>query len=177
METNEALLIVDMLHDFIDPSGALYCGEAGSAIVPFIKEELSRYRAGKKPVIYICDRHRTNDAEFETFPRHCIAGEKGAAVYEELTPEPGDYIVYKRRYSSFFGTDLDLLLKELGVERIQIVGVCTNICVLYTAADARMRGLEVYVNPKCVASFNQDSHLWALKEMKDTLGVRVSEEK
>lgn len=173
MEGNEALLVVDMLYDFLDPHGALYCGEAASTIIPFVKGEIERQRNAGKPVIYICDRHRPDDPEFDLFPSHCVAGDLGAEICEALAPRPGDHIVYKRRYSGFFGTDLDLLLRELKITKVRMVGVCTNICVLYTAADARMRGYEVQVDPRGVASFDEEAHSWALKEMEKTLGVTI----
>lgn len=173
MEGNEALLVVDMLYDFVDPNGVLYCGKAASSIIPFVKEEIERQRGARDPIIYICDRHRNDDPEFELFPPHCIAGSRGAEVYEPLAPRPEDHIVYKRRYSGFFGTDLDLLLRELKITKIKVVGVCTNICVLYTVADARMRSYEVLVDSRGVASFDEEAHSWALKEMEKTLGAKV----
>jgi len=65
------------------------------------------------------------------------------------------------------------LLRELKITKVRMVGVCTNICVLYTAADARMRGYEVQVDPRGVASFDEEAHSWALKEMEKTLGVTI----
>jgi len=91
----------------------------------------------------------------------------------ELAPQEGDLKIYKRRYSAFFGTDLDLTLRELGVTEVELVGVCTQICVLYTAADARMLNYDVTVRRNCVASFDPQAHEFALKEMEKTLGVKV----
>ncbi len=90
-----------------------------------------------------------------------------------MAPREGDFQVYKRRYSAFFGTDLDLTLRELGVTELELVGVCTQICVLYTAADARMLNYNITVRKECVASFDEDAHAFALKEMEKTLGVKV----
>ena len=106
------------------------------------------------------------------FP-HCLAGKAGAEVIDELTPQKGDYIIYKRRYSAFFCTDLDLTLRELGVTEIELVGVCTQICVLYTAADARMLNYDVTVQKEYVDSFDKKAHDFALSEMEKTLGVKV----
>ena len=98
---------------------------------------------------------------------------QGAQVVKELTPAPGERVMPKRRFSAFFGTDLDLWLREQGIEEVRIVGVCTNICVLYSAADARMRGYEVSVPENAVASFDQRAHEGALRELADVLKAHV----
>ncbi|WP_088554294.1 cysteine hydrolase family protein [Calderihabitans maritimus] len=171
--SKKALLIIDMLNDFVREDGALYVGPDGKRIVPKIQEEIEKARKSGIPVIYICDNHREDDAEFNMFPPHCIKGTEGSEVIKELEPAPGDYIIPKRRYSAFFGTDLDALLRELGVEELILTGVCSNICVLYTAADARMRNYRVTVVKDGVASFKEEVHRFALQEMESTLGVVI----
>lgn len=169
----KALLVIDMLFDFLDPGGALYVGEAGREIIPFVAQAVERSRREEELVIYLCDSHRPDDAEFRMFPPHCLVGTKGATVIPELSPHPGDYVISKRRYSGFFGTDLDATLREHGVTELTCVGVCTNICVLYTAADARMLNYQVKVPQAGVASFDQAAHAFALQELAKTLGVEV----
>jgi len=169
----KALLVIDMLNDFIKPEGALYIGPAGEKIVPAIKERLDLYRQNKEPVIFICDRHRQGDLEFEMFPPHCLEGDEGGKVVAELAHLPGERIIYKRRYSAFYGTELDLTLREYGVTEIELTGVVTNICVLYTAADARMRNYRVSVFPGAVAGIDEEAHRFALQEMEKTLGVTL----
>ncbi len=89
------------------------------------------------------------------FPPHCIAGTEGSEIIDELEVAPGgDKIIKKRRYSAFFGTDLDLYLREKGVDEIHLVGVNTNICVLYTAADGRNINYRVIIYEQGVASFD-----------------------
>jgi len=168
-----ALVIIDMLNDFIHPDGSLYCGPAAASIVPAVERLLQEARSSGEPVIYLCDRHRPDDPEFEMFPSHCVAGSWGAQIIEELQPQRGEHIIPKRRYSGFFGTDLDLRLRELGATELRLVGVCTNICVLYTACDARMRHYRVAVVKDAVASFDAEAHRWALREMDKTLGVKL----
>ncbi|MDH7577981.1 MAG: isochorismatase family cysteine hydrolase [Bacillota bacterium] len=169
----KAFIIIDMLNDFVREQGALYVGEAGRRIIPAIARELAKAREEGWPVIYVCDQHQQEDREFEMFPPHCLAGSKGGEVCTELAPRTGDLVVYKRRYSGFYGTDLDLCLRERGIQELVLTGVCTNICVLYTAADARMRGYGVTVLKECVASFDERAHDFALQEMKKTLGAKV----
>ncbi len=168
-----ALLVIDMLNDFILPAGRLCIGESGTGIIPFIKEEVRQSRLRGEPVIFICDDHRPDDTEFLMFPPHCIAGSEGAAVIEEIKPHKDEIVIKKRRYSGFFATELDLVLREHGVSELVLVGVCTNICVLYTAADARNLGYKVTVPTAGVASFDAEAHEFALKEMKNTLGIQI----
>lgn len=169
----KALLIIDMLNDFIRENGKLYIGNDGEKIISPIQKELERFREGKKPVFYICDCHRPDDKEFNLFPPHCLSGTEGANIIEELKPSKDDFIIHKRRYSGFFQTDLDISLREEGIKELELVGVCTNICVLYTAASARMLDYKVTVLKDAVASFDQGAHDFALKQMKDILGVEI----
>ena len=171
----KAFLVIDMLKDFVDPGGKLYIGDEARRVIPAIKRAIEHARNKGCPVIYVCDRHLPDDPEFSMFPPHCIVGSEGAEVTEELKPMPGDRVIPKRRYSAFFQTDLDLTLRELGVDELVILGVCTNICDLYTAADARMLGYKVTVLRECVASFDKEAHEFALKEMERTRGAKVED--
>lgn len=168
-----SLIVIDMLNDFLKPEGALYCGDAAAAIVPQVAARIQQARDNDQLVIYVCDSHRPDDPEFDIWPAHCVAGTWGAQVIDVLSPTEADIIVPKRRYSAFFGTDLLLHLREREVEELELCGVCTNICVMYTAADARNLGYPVLVHASRVASFDADAHEWALKQMEQVLGVRV----
>jgi len=169
----KALLIIDMLEDFINKEGALTTGPAGEEIVGFIQGKVEEFRGKDYPIIYICDNHEIDDKEFQMFPTHCVAGTSGSEIIKDLAPQEGDKIIKKRRYSSFFGTDLDLYLRENNIDEVYLVGVCTNICVLYTAADARNLAYKVNVYEDGVASFDSEAHKFALKEMGTTLGCHI----
>jgi len=168
-----ALVIVDMIEDFAHEGGALYCGPTMAAIIPVIQKELARARSASEPVIYLTDNHVPDDAEFKIFPPHAIAGTAGAEIIPELAPEDNDDVIPKRRYSGFFGTDLDITLRERDVDTVRLVGDCTNICVLYTAADARNLGYAVEVVRDGVTSFDEEAHIDALRELEKTLGARL----
>jgi len=162
-----------MLNDFIRKEGKLYIGKSGEEIISSIKKELDRFRREKSQIFYICDQHQPNDKEFKLFPPHCLFGTKGAEIIEELKPLNNEYIIHKRRYSGFFQTDLDISLREKDILELELTGVCTNICVLYTAVSARMLNYKVTVLKNCVASFDQQAHNFALKQMEDILGVEI----
>jgi len=168
-----ALVVVDMLADFMEPTGALYCGDAARDIIPKVREAVEKARAQGIPVLYVADTHDPDDPEFQMFPPHCIARTRGSGVIPEIMPRDGEPVIAKRRFSGFYGTDLDLRLRERGVDSLVLVGVCTNICVLYTAADARMRNYGVTVPRDAVASFDPEAGEFALGQMEKVLGVQV----
>ena len=162
-----------MIHDFADPAGALYCGPSMERIIPVVKSELARARAAGETVVHLTDDHLANDAEFAMFPPHAIHGTKGAEIIPQVAPAKDDVRIPKRRYSGFFGTDLDITLRERGIDTLRLVGDCTNICVLYTAADARNLGYAVEVVRDGVTSFDEEAHRGALRELEKTLGATL----
>ena len=169
----KALLVIDMLNDFIDPEGALYIGPVAKELTRAVKERLEHYRAEALPVIFICDRHHADDREFDMFAPHALSGEAGGEIVDLLQPAEGEKVIFKRRYSAFFGTDLDLTLRELNINELELCGCVTNICVLYTAADARMLTYQVTIHKEAVNGFDAAAHLFALGEMQKTLGVNI----
>ena len=170
----KALIIVDMLNDFIDKNGALYCGETAREIVPFVKEKLETFRKQGDVVIYLQDAHDEDDREFEKFPKHCVAGSWGSSIIDELRPLPDDKVIPKKRYSGFYGTDLEAVLKKAAVEDIEVVGVCTSICVMDTVGGLANRDYSISVPVKGVADFDPEFHQFALKRMKQLYGADVS---
>ena len=170
----DAVLVVDMLNDFLKPGAPLEV-QNGRKIVPNIKIIVEKARSLKVPVIYLCDSHLPSDGEFKIWPVHAVHGTGGDEVYEEVKPEEGDYIVLKRRYSGFYQTDLDLLLRELSVKRVFITGLLTNICVLFTAVDAYMRGYETIIVSDATASLTDADQNYFLNYLKNVLRLKVME--
>lgn len=171
--SKKALLVIDMLNDFIREEGRLYIGDKGKEIILPIQKRVECFRQSGESIFYICDSHCNDDQEFKLFPPHCVKGTWGAEVIAEVKPEHKDIIIYKRRYSGFFQTDLALTLREKRISKLELVGVCTNICILYTAASARMLDYQVTVWKDAVASFDQEAHNFALQQMKEILGALI----
>ena len=137
-----AVLVVGMLVGFLEPGHNLYCGDDARNVIPNVKELIEREQAMGAEVFFICDNHDPDDLEFQMFPVHCVRGTGEADIIPELSGYQGE-VIHKRRYSGFFGTDLEQRLTELHPEKIIVCGVCTDICVMHTAADARNRDYDV----------------------------------
>lgn len=171
-DPDSALLIIDMLNDFIEEGGSLVVPGA-KRIVPRIRQILEAARQNDVPVIFITDSHREDDHEFKHWPPHAISDTWGGDVIEELKPLPGEYIIPKRRYSAFYGTDLDTYLRELGVEHVWLVGVLSNICVYATALDASMRNYRVTVFREAVASTSEETDRFIFQQLVEVLQAEL----
>jgi nicotinamidase-related amidase len=169
----EALIVVDMQKDFCYPNGALYIGDHVKEIFDPLRAVIDHARNMGMPIIFTQDWHRSDDAEFKIWQPHCIAGSEGAEIIDELNPQPNDHYVKKRRYSAFFGTDLDLTLRELGVKKVLVTGVVTNICVLHTVGDAVLRGYEAVVIKDCTTALNDYDYEYAIKHMKNVFRAEI----
>jgi len=170
----EALLVIDMLNDFVKEGAPLEVPETRE-VIPAIKREIENARRDGKPVIYICDAHKPEDREFSKFgwPPHAIEGTEGAQVVDELMPIEEDYIVKKTTYSGFYNTDLDDVLKKLDVDSLRLTGCVTHICVMFTASDAVLRDYKVSVVSDAVAGLDKEDHEAGLRIMKNVLGVKI----
>ena len=167
-----ALLVVDMLRGFLEPGHNLYCGDEARKIIPNVQRLMERELEAGSKLFFICDNHDPDDLEFQMFPVHCVTGTQETEVIPELAGYPGEAVL-KRRYSAFFDTDLEKRLAEIMPEKVIICGVCTDICVMHTAADARNRDYAVEVPADCVATFDPKAHEDALRHMEKILGARV----
>jgi nicotinate phosphoribosyltransferase len=168
-----AVLVIDMLRGFMEAGNPLYCGDRARRIIPSIQNLLEREIKHGTKVFFICDSHDKDDLEFKMFTPHCIAGTKEAEVIPELAGYPRE-IIPKKRYSGFYGTDLETRLNKLKPEKIIVCGVLTDICVCHTAGDARNRNYRVEVPVDCVASSDEKAHYYALEHMERVLGVKLT---
>lgn len=167
------VLVIDMLKGFLEEGYPLYCGAKARQIIPVVQSLLERELARGAKVFFICDRHAPDDAEFKMFPPHCVAGTAEAELIPELARFEGE-VIPKRRYSAFFDTPLEKKLRELKPEKLIVCGVCTDICVLHTVADARNRDYAVEVPVDGVASFDEKAHQFALEHLEKILGVKLT---
>lgn len=172
MADKKALLIIDMLNDFVREGAPLEVPGITSIIGP-IKREIEKEKEKGNPIIYLCDCHEAGDREFKAFPPHALRNTEGAKIIEEMKPEGTDLIVLKNTFSSFYKTELEGILERLSVDRLSLTGCVTNICILYTAADAVMRNYKVDVIEDAVTGLDQEDHRFALDQMKNVLKVNI----
>lgn len=169
-----ALLIVDMQNDFVHPDAELATPH-GMDIIPGISTLAAACRNRGFPVIYTREMHRPGYEDFgiegHFEPIHCVEGTTGADIVEGLEPAPQDHIILsKRRYDSFFGTELDTLLRCLDIENIIVTGVCTDICVISTVYHARNLDYRCYVVSDAVDGTSAERHDAALLCMSHVWG-------
>lgn len=150
-----AVLIVDMLHDFCDPAGAM-CLPGAERLYPIQNDLIQSARRSGMMIGWVMDAHRPalrRDREFLKRSPHCLEGTSGVNVVAELDKQDDDFVFLKRRYSAFFGTDLDLTLRDNLIDTLIVFGVVTNICVRSTVHDAFFNGYQVVVpHDACAAT-------------------------
>ena len=165
-----ALLIVDMINcfDFHDGEQLRPKAEAAAAAMLALREEMRR--AGM-PVIYVNDNFGEWHSEKSRLIEHAMPGGGAASALARLRPRDEDYFVIKPQFSGFYATNLPVLLPKLGVSRLIIAGIATDICVLFTAADAHMRDYALWVPEDAVAA--ADDELLYNSRLRDNMAARL----
>jgi len=176
MREKFATLIIDMQNDFVADEGVLARAGMNNAtakqIVPRVRELVDFSRSQAIPVIWVkmvwdTDRELGLLAERSPFLKRegLRRGSWGAQLVDGLEVKPGDLVVEKRRFSAFFNTRLEILLKNLGATHLLVAGVRSDFCVESTVRDAFFRDYDVIVVRDCVAGYFQDLHENAIKTM------------
>ena len=157
-----AMIVVDMQNDFICPGAPLET-PAGQTILPDLKRALSFCRERGIRIIYTAHVHRRSGADMGRFAdlwppiesRACLVdGESGGEIYPEIAPQPEDILIKKHRYSGFYGTDMDIVLRGLGVDTVLITGVTTENCCHATARDAMFHDYKVVFLSDATGTFD-----------------------
>jgi len=133
-----------------------------------------RARKARVPVIYVNDNFGKWRSDFRQQLGHVLEeGVRGEEVAELLRPDEEDYFVLKAKHSGFYHTQLDLLLEYLDVKTVVLTGFTTDICVLFTAADAYMRDLHIVIPEDCSAAPSVEDHEHALEHMERVLDAQI----
>lgn len=176
-----ALVVVDMNRPFVDAGYPLASSNA-PVIVPRLAAAVEAFRAAGRPVLWVVQGHHSVPHDRGAhlsgwWPTPLLEGTPDVEICGGLSPTPDEKIILKRRYSGFYGTDLEITLRCLGVRQLVIGGVLTHVCPFTTAADAFMRDFDVYYLADGTASLNRDLHVGALKAIAGWCGhvVTVSE--
>lgn len=174
---NTALLIVDMVKDFTDPDGLVYYPE-NRVILPKINHVLTECRKHGVLIVFLqhCNRAGKPDQRIASMRPNCIEGSGGEEIDPMLEICAKDYVIKKRRYSGFFGTDLDLVLRENNITDVVVVGTKTNCCIRATMTDAFYYNYNGIVLSDCVATNSKVVNDVHLEDMNKYLGKVVTSE-
>ncbi len=167
--SSTALLVIDFQQDIFNGGPLQTVGAA--EVLPKAKQVLSATRATGLPIIHTQEVHRKEMVDFGreldgTEPVHCLETWAGTDFHPDLAPRDGEFAIAKRRYSAFFATDLDLLLRGLKINTLIIMGTLTDVCVHYTAVDAHQHDYFVYVIEDCCMGSNEAAHGAALNAIE-----------
>lgn len=170
--SGEALLIIDMSNDFVADEGSLTAGAKAQDVVPYIVK-LADTMISDGNIVAVCmDTHQADDTHFEEWPKHNVDGTWGHQLYGDLASwfdahkgDPKVKIVPKASYNAFYNTGLGDLLRQAGVEKVHIVGVCTDICDFLTASGAYDEGFKTVAHRRGCATFTENHDVF-LTQMK-----------
>jgi biuret amidohydrolase len=157
-----AMIVVDMQNDFV-AAGAAMETPAARAMVPKLAEALKICRSAGVRVIYTAHVHRRDGSDMGLFDdmhppiakrAALVDGTPGVDIYPDLAPQPGEHVIKKHRYSAFFGTDLDIILREWKIDTVVISGTTTENCCHATARDAMFRNYRVVFLSDATATYD-----------------------
>lgn len=174
-----AFLIIDMQRDFLDEDSPLLV-DAGLEALPHIERALAATRETGIPVIHVFRHYRADGSDVEltryrTWKSNggsLVPGTPGAQIPESIEPIEGEYLIVKQRWSAFFQTELDLLLRRLGVKQVILTGVQTPNCIRGTAWDANSLDYETIVLTDGTNAANSEVHQANLFDMKN-IGIKL----
>lgn len=185
---NSALIVVDMLYDFID--GSLACHNAENAVAKTL-EFIDRQTKGQKgedseildtfPILFIRDHHPADHSSFKEYggiwPVHCVAGTHGGEIHKDLSPYAIEELTFDKgcfrdteQYSGYEGINsagqpLSEILELMDTTDVFVCGIATEFCVRNTCKDLKDAGYNVHLLSDCLAYVDHDGHLKALDEM------------
>ena len=187
---NNALVVVDMLYDFID--GSLACQNAENAVKETLKyiDTQTKGQGGEEheildtfPILFIRDHHPADHSSFVEFggiwPSHCVAGTRGGEIHEDLLPYACEELTFDKgcdkaveQYSGFEGVNsaeqtLGEILELLDTTDVYVCGIATEYCVRNTCEDLLKAGFKVHLLKDCLAYVELEGHLKSLKEMAE----------
>jgi ureidoacrylate peracid hydrolase len=160
-----ALLVIDMQRFFLDPASPSFtCG--GLAILPTLQKVIGAFRQAGRPVIYTRHVHHPDriDAGIMDWwwEGMCLEGSPESEIHPDISPLSHEKVIFKHRYSAFYNTDLETILRCLKVEDLVITGLMTNMCCESTARDAYFRDYRVFFLADGNGSITEEMHLASL---------------
>jgi nicotinamidase-related amidase len=173
-----ALLIIDMQNDFVLEGKPLKVAGART-VIPQIQSVLAEFRRRSLPVFHVLRVHRPDGSDVEIIRQElfhkqpfAVMGTHGAAVIDELTPQKGEYVLTKTRMSAFIGTELDLMLRTLGIMSLVICGIQTPNCIRTTVFDGIACNYPVVLVDDATGASSEEVHRANIRDMQN-IGVRI----
>lgn len=157
-----AIIVVDMLNDFVAEGAKLRSAQA-AAMVPKLAATLDFCRVNGIRVIYTTHAHRRDGCDMGMFDdlyppiadrSSLVDGTPGVDIFPALAPAPGEHVIKKHRYSGFYGTDLDIILRQWGITTVIVSGTTTENCCHATARDAMFRDYQVIFLSDATGTFD-----------------------
>jgi len=162
-----ALLIIDMINDF-DFKSANRIKPHAMAAARVIADLRAQADSCDCPVIYVNDNFGEWHSERSRLVERALKHDNPVSAL--LVPREEDFFVIKPQFSGFYATNLPVLLPKLGVRRLVLTGIATDICILFTAADAHMRDYKLWIPQNAVAAENDMRSRWALEIIRNSMG-------
>jgi nicotinamidase-related amidase len=173
-----SLLIIDMQNDFVLEGKPLRVAGAGT-VIPKILAVLAEFRKRSLPVFHILRVHRPDGSDVEIIRQElfrkqpfAVVGTMGAAVIDELAPFEGEYVLTKTRMSAFIGTELDLMLRTLGVTDLVVCGIQTPNCIRTTVFDGIAYNYPVVLVDDATGAASEEVHRANIRDMQN-IGVKI----
>lgn len=170
--TKSALIVIDMEYGFLR-SDSVHCISGAAATIPACEKAVRIAREKQIPVFFVKRVYRSDGSDVESTRyqawleggKSMSPGSVGEQQPEGLTPQPGDYTIIKPRWSAFFQTELDLLLRRLGVRTVILAGTTTPNCIRTTCYDANALDYNVVVLSDCTSSQTEEIQKANLEDM------------
>jgi len=166
--TAAALLVIDLQNFFLDPDSPTFT-PGGAAIIPNVQKLISAFRQLGRPVIYTAHVHKPDGSDAGIlgwwWEGMCREGHPEAEIFASVAPLPDEKVIFKRRYSAFYNTDLETVLRCARVEDLVICGVMTNLCCESTARDAYYRDYRVFFPADATGTACEEMHRATLINM------------
>lgn len=166
-----ALLVIDIQEENFHEMKADNLHETRWEPIRNARRVIEAFHARKLPVIQVKEVHRPDLVDIGreldgSEGIHCIESDPLTDYATFTYPAPGDYLISKRRYSAFFGTDLEILLKGLHVDTLVLIGGLTDVCIHYTAVDAHQHDYHIHVVTDAVQGSSDDANAYALRAIQ-----------
>jgi ureidoacrylate peracid hydrolase len=163
-----ALMVIDMQNYFVDPQGRAFI-PGTQEILPNIQKLITAFRKAERPVIYTTHVHKPDGSDAGImgwwWDDMILEGEDQAEIYSSIAPNPDEKIIIKHRYSAFYNTDLETILRRAKVEDLVITGVMTNLCCESTARDAYYRDYRAFFPADATTATREEMHVATLMNL------------